>query len=258
MAEQPVRKKTSKPKGGKRKPKKRKAVRNKILLTGRKGWVQPDDMPDDIAQQVVDCKICGARRVKGAGWCRNKPYKGPAHRHGEKGPWRCKFHGGAAGGVIGNRNAEKHGIYTKALSPEEAELMTEIDPKSVDFEIKITKIRLMRALEKEKQQSDKIAEHGYKSVMEVMETEYKETVKGEETTVKRKAINFDEIISGLIRQLCKLVQTKFQTEGGDVTDLEEIAKRVREHVGTGLGKYGSQVRLSLNSLYPGNADPSNN
>ncbi|MEI6723755.1 MAG: HGGxSTG domain-containing protein [Betaproteobacteria bacterium] len=55
---------------------------------------------------------CGAKTRKGA------PCKAPA-AFGKK---RCRMHGGAAGSgaPVGNRNALKHGMYTKEMKAQKA------------------------------------------------------------------------------------------------------------------------------------------
>ena len=51
--------------------------------------------------------VCGARTRRG-GWCRQRPLAGKR---------RCRMHGGApgSGAPFGNRNARKHGGYTREV-----------------------------------------------------------------------------------------------------------------------------------------------
>lgn len=79
--------------------------------------------------------VCGAKNRQGQP-CQRPPSKGKA---------RCKLHGGAT--PKGQRNAVKHGIYTKTLSDEERALYDTIEIGSLDHEIRFAKIMLNRAIE---------------------------------------------------------------------------------------------------------------
>ena len=79
--------------------------------------------------------VCGAKNRQGQP-CQRPPSKGKA---------RCKLHGGAT--PKGQRNAVKHGIYTKTLSDEERALYDTIEIGSLDNEIRFAKIMLNRAIE---------------------------------------------------------------------------------------------------------------
>ncbi len=63
---------------------------------------------------MLESRRCGARTRKGT------PCQAPAVR----GKVRCRMHGGArgSGAPIGNQNALKHGMYTKAALEERREL----------------------------------------------------------------------------------------------------------------------------------------
>lgn len=78
---------------------------------------------------------CGARNRQGEP-CQKPPLEGKT---------RCKLHGGAT--PKGQRNAVKHGIYTKTLSDEERALYDTIEIGSLDNEIRFAKIMLNRAIE---------------------------------------------------------------------------------------------------------------
>ncbi|WP_430229345.1 HGGxSTG domain-containing protein [Paraburkholderia tropica] len=89
---------------------------------------------------------CGARTRSGAP-CKRAPMDGKR---------RCKLHGGASTGPKkGSRNAAKPGsLYSAYLTPEESKIAAALTLGSVDEEIRLTRIRLMRALKLEQERAD--------------------------------------------------------------------------------------------------------
>ena len=77
----------------------------------------------------------------------------PCKRHAIPGSSRCKLHGGKSSGpknLSGNKNAAKPGsIYSQFLTDEENNLLASIELGRVDDELRLTRIRLMRALSRE-------------------------------------------------------------------------------------------------------------
>jgi hypothetical protein len=77
----------------------------------------------------------------------------PCKRHAIPGSSRCKLHGGKSSGPKeqrGNKNAAKPGsIYSQFLTDEENDLLASIELGRVDDELRLTRIRLMRALSRE-------------------------------------------------------------------------------------------------------------
>jgi len=77
----------------------------------------------------------------------------PCKRHAIPGSSRCKLHGGKSSGpkdLRGNKNAAKPGsIYSQFLTDEENDLLASIELGRVDDELRLTRIRLMRALSRE-------------------------------------------------------------------------------------------------------------
>lgn len=80
----------------------------------------------------------------------------PCKRHAVPGSLRCKLHGGKSSGPkvpgdqTGNRKAAKPGsIYSKFLTDEENDALAGIELGRVDDELRLTRIRLMRALSRE-------------------------------------------------------------------------------------------------------------
>lgn len=91
-------------------------------------------------------KACGAKTRSGEP-CKRAPMEGKR---------RCKLHGGASTGPSkGSRNAAKPGsLYSAFLTPAEAKMALQMKMGSVDEEITLTRIRLMRALALERERAD--------------------------------------------------------------------------------------------------------
>src|SRR5690606_1578963 len=63
---------------------------------------------------------------------------------------RCRMHGGNATKTHkGNQNARNHGIYSAYLTEEEREVWHTLELGAVDEELRLTRIRLRRALARE-------------------------------------------------------------------------------------------------------------
>jgi len=80
----------------------------------------------------------------------------PCKRHAIPGSPRCKLHGGKStgpkspGDQAGNRKAAKPGsIYSQFLTDAENDILASIELGRVDDELRLTRIRLMRALARE-------------------------------------------------------------------------------------------------------------
>lgn len=90
---------------------------------------------------------CGAK-TRAGGEC-----KAPAMGNG-----RCRVHGGKSTGPkdqAGNTNATKPGsLYSAYLTPDERRIASGMTLGSVDEEIRLTRIRLMRALKLENERAD--------------------------------------------------------------------------------------------------------
>ncbi|RJG10927.1 hypothetical protein D3879_14705 [Pseudomonas cavernicola] len=82
---------------------------------------------------------CGAKTRSG------QPCQSQAMPNG-----RCRMHGGKAGETHkGNQNARTHGIYSAFLSDDEKGAWDSLELGRVDDELRLTRIRLMRALARE-------------------------------------------------------------------------------------------------------------
>lgn len=89
---------------------------------------------------------CNAKTRSGA-LCKKSPAIGKK---------RCRLHGGASTGPAkGSKNAAKPGsLYSAYLTPAEAKMALLMKMGSVDEEITLTRIRLMRALALERERAD--------------------------------------------------------------------------------------------------------
>lgn len=85
--------------------------------------------------------LCGAKTRSGE----------PCKRHAVPGSSRCKLHGGgSAKANKGNKHAAKPGsIYSQYLTEDENDMLSSIELGRVDDELRLTRVRLMRALSRE-------------------------------------------------------------------------------------------------------------
>lgn len=92
-------------------------------------------------------RLCGAKTRSGS------PCQSNAMTNG-----RCRMHGGKATVTHkNNKNAVKAGnIYSQYFTDEEKQLSINLELGSLDDELKLTKIRLMRALKAEAEQQEQI------------------------------------------------------------------------------------------------------
>lgn len=89
---------------------------------------------------------CGAKTRSG----------GPCQRNAAAGAKRCKLHGGNnKAAPKGNQYAKKPGsLYSQYLTAEERKIAASLELGSVDEELRLTRIRLMRALQLEQERGD--------------------------------------------------------------------------------------------------------
>lgn len=79
---------------------------------------------------------CGATTRSGA-TCKNSPMANG----------RCRMHGGkSTGAPKGSANAKTHGIYQQHLTDDEREQYNALELGAVDHELRLTRVRLSRAL----------------------------------------------------------------------------------------------------------------
>lgn len=196
----------------------------------------PDDMPPDQREACLAGKMCGARlrqpSADGHRYCRQKPAPGQTGKF----PHRCRRHGGCGGPPPGTRNALKHGIYSDALFDDEREVYDAIRAGDLVDEIKITKIRLRRALKAERQQQMQLASNDVKEQQQALQLASTDTdsertdgeAKISKTRIVRRTTDFGEAINRLVNQLVKLEGQRMLMGGGEGLDADEQAKLARE------------------------------
>lgn len=114
---------------------------------------------------------CGAKTRSGQ----------PCKRHAVHGRNRCKLHGGTNNGApIANTNAAKPGsLYSAYMTPEEQAIASQLELGRVDEELRLTRIRLMRALKLEQERGgtaeldERIERDGAENVSARMEEKFK-------------------------------------------------------------------------------------
>jgi uncharacterized protein YjcR len=141
-------------------------------------------------KEVDMAKLCGAKTRSG-GTCKRAPLQGKT---------RCKLHGGASpGGAPGNSNARKHGIYSKKLSDEEKALWNHVELGSVDPELRICRLRLMRAIRAERQMQS----------MPEMQVIERSTDKATAAVVRKyKRYDYERLVECLIARIESLEKTR--------------------------------------------------
>ncbi|MBJ2270457.1 hypothetical protein JFT60_24080 [Pseudomonas sp. MF6772] len=157
----------------------------------------------------------------------------PCKRHAIPGSSRCKLHGGKSSGPKeqrGNKNAAKPGsIYSRFLTDEENDMLAGIELGRVDDELRLTRVRLMRALARESE---------FGNTLEV-ESEKEEPilVGGKETsltsiTTTSKVRDYSSLIDRLTARVESLERTKEDLETRRLTN--EKLRRELEDPNKGL------------------------
>ncbi|MBJ2292658.1 hypothetical protein JFT44_22330 [Pseudomonas sp. MF5691] len=157
----------------------------------------------------------------------------PCKRHAIPGSSRCKLHGGKSSGPKeqrGNKNAAKPGsIYSRFLTDEENDMLASIELGRVDDELRLTRVRLMRALARENE---------FGNSLEV-ESEKEEPIliSGKETsltsiTTTSKVRDYSSLIDRLTARVESLERTKEDLETRRLTN--EKLRRELEDPNKGL------------------------
>lgn len=141
--------------------------------------------------------LCGAKTRSGE----------PCKRHAVPGSARCKLHGGAATKANkGNRHAAKPGsIYSQFLTVEENALLSSIELGKVDDELRLTRIRLRRALARENEFGNTLELDSEK--VEPLEVEGKDTGLSKTTTTS-KVRDYAGLIDKLTARIESLERTR--------------------------------------------------
>lgn len=150
--------------------------------------------------------LCGAKTRSGE----------PCKRHAVPGSSRCKLHGGkSTGAPKANKNAAKPGsIYSQFLSEAENDMLASIELGRVDDELRLTRIRLMRALAREN-------EHG--NTLEI-DSEKVETGESGGTTTNSKVRDYSSLIDRLTARIESLERTRAELIKANPPELPPVAK----------------------------------
>jgi hypothetical protein len=165
-------------------------------------------------------KHCGAKNRKG-GSCKQPPMPNG----------RCRYHGGLSTGpkdtTNSAKNSLKHGIYATRMTEEEIAITRSIQLGTVDDELRLTRIRLRRALECEANAA------GAPELEEVIERDVAAEV-GARREEKSRVRDYVGIIDKLTSRIESLERTRRELlkvgEGDDESDKEPIGKIIVEVV----------------------------
>ena len=157
----------------------------------------------------------------------------PCKRHAIPGSSRCKLHGGKSSGPKeqrGNKNAAKPGsIYSRFLTDEENDMLASIELGRVDDELRLTRVRLMRALARENDFGDTLETESQKE--EPILVSGKETALTSITTTS-KVRDYSSLIDRLTARVESLERTKEDLETRRLTN--EKLRRELEDPNKGL------------------------
>lgn len=150
----------------------------------------------------------------------------PCKRHAVPGSSRCKLHGGKSSGpkdLRGNKNAAKPGsIYSQFLTDAENDMLASIELGRVDDELRLTRIRLMRALGRENE---------FGNTLELDS----EKIEHDESTTTSKVRDYSSLIDRLTARVESLERTKEDLETRRLTneklrrELNPPKEEVSEH-----------------------------
>ena len=168
--------------------------------------------------------LCGAKKRSNGEPCK---------RHAIPGSSRCKLHGGKSSGpqnLSGNKNAAKPGsIYSQFLTDDENDLLASIQLGRVDDELRLTRIRLMRALARENEFGNTLEVDSAKE--EPIQINGKETALMSITTTS-KVRDYSGLIDRLTARVESLERTKEDLETRRLTN--EKLRRELEDPNKGL------------------------
>lgn len=154
--------------------------------------------------------LCGAKTRSGE----------PCKRHAVPGSSRCKLHGGAASKANkANKHAAKPGsIYSQFLTEAENDMLAGIELGRVDDELRLTRIRLMRALARENEFGN------------TLELDSEKLEDGEKTTTT-KVRDYSSMIDRLTGRIESLERTRAELLKTNPIELPPVARIEIEVVG---------------------------
>lgn len=140
----------------------------------------------------------------------------PCKRHAVPGSSRCKLHGGgSAKANKGNKHAAKPGsIYSQFLTDAENDMLASIELGRVDDELRLTRIRLMRALSRENEFGNELE----------IDSEKLETGEHGGTTTTSKVRDYSSLIDRLTARIESLERTRADLLKANPPDLPPVAR----------------------------------
>jgi hypothetical protein len=148
----------------------------------------------------LNMALCGSKTRSGE----------PCKRHAIPGSSRCKLHGGKSTGPKeqrGNKNAAKPGsIYSQFLTDAENDMLASIELGRVDDELRLTRIRLMRALARENEFGNTLEVDSEKR--EPLEVDGKAVEGAEKVTINNKVRDYSSLIDRLTARIESLERTR--------------------------------------------------
>ena len=90
-------------------------------------------------------------------FCGAKTRSGHTCKNSAMANGRCRLHGGKSTGPKnnhGNQNAKKHGIYAKFITDDEWQAVEKSELDTLDDELRLCKVRLLRAVQAENKQGN--------------------------------------------------------------------------------------------------------
>lgn len=155
----------------------------------------------------------------------------PCKRHAVPGSSRCKLHGGgSAKANKGNKHAAKPGsIYSQFLTDEENDMLASIELGKVDDELRLTRIRLMRALARENEHGNTLEADSEKR--EPVEIDGKPVEADgnpvEKVTITTKVRDYVGLIDRLTARIESLERTKEDLETRRLTN-EKLRRELED------------------------------
>ena len=165
--------------------------------------------------------LCGAKTRSGE----------PCKRHAIPGSPRCKLHGGKSKGAPkANKNAAKPGsIYSQFLTDAENDMLACIELGRVDDELRLTRIRLMRALSRENEFGNTLELDSEKS--EPIEVEGKVVEGFAKVTTTTKVRDYAGMIDRLTARIESLERTRAELLKTNPIELPPVTRIEIEVVG---------------------------
>ena len=165
--------------------------------------------------------LCGAKTRSGE----------PCKRHAIPGSSRCKLHGGKSKGAPkANKYAAKPGsIYSQFLTDAENDMLASIELGRVDDELRLTRIRLMRALARENEFGNTLELDSEKS--EPIEIEGRVIEGLAKVTTTTKVRDYAGMIDRLTGRIESLERTRAELLKTNPVELPPVARIEIEVVG---------------------------